>query len=347
MTQGELSRHDASGMFEAIRTFPEQWRTGRQRALEAKLEGLPGVATRAVVVVGMGGSAIGGDLLRTLAADTATVPVFVARSYTLPAWVGANTTVIASSYSGNTEETLSALEEACARGASVACVTSGGEVHRRAEEQGFPHVLVPGGMQPRAALGYSLTALLTIAERMGLLRLDPGAWSETQHRLEHQAQALSQMPDNRALMLARDLDGTLPFIYAGTGLLEAVALRWQTQIHENAKMLATGALFPELNHNEIMGWEDAGAIHDQVSVVVLRHAGDHPQVRRRMDVTRSLVADRAAGWTDVYAEAQYPLARVMELVHLGDWVSFYLAMLRGLDPTPVDLIGRLKATLAA
>ncbi|NBC18673.1 MAG: bifunctional phosphoglucose/phosphomannose isomerase [Bacteroidetes bacterium] len=347
MTDADLRRYDPSGMYDAIRTFAEQWRTGRERALQASLDGLHAEHLSAIVVVGMGGSAIGGDLLRTLTADVSPVPIVVVRNYRLPAWVGPQTLVIASSYSGNTEETLSALGEARERGAMLAGVTSGGEVQQQAETFGFPYVTLPGGMQPRAALGYSLTALLTLVERIGLVTLPPAAWREAQEALERQSAALSQLDDNRALTLAQELKDTLPFIYAGAGRLEAVALRWQTQIHENAKMLATGNLFPELNHNEIMGWEQPAPVHEQVSVVLLRDPADHPQVKRRMDVTRDLIGHRAAHWVEVPAEGQHPLARVLGLINLGDWVSFYLAMLRGIDPTPVDLIGRLKATLAA
>jgi glucose/mannose-6-phosphate isomerase len=346
MTEAQVRRYDPSGMYDAIRDLPDQWRSGRERALQASLDGMSAEGVTAVVIVGMGGSAIGGDLLRTLAAEVAPVPIFVSRSYRLPAWVGPETLVIASSYSGNTEETLTALAQAQAQDARLVGVTSGGEVQRRAEADGFPVLLLPGGMQPRAALGYSLTALLTLTERVGLMALDPAVWEETQATLVRQSQALAQFDGNRALALAADLDGTLPFVYAGVGRLEAVALRWQTQIQENAKQLATGNLFPELNHNEIMGWEQEEPLHEQISVVLLRDPDDHPQVKRRMDVTRELIGHRAAHWLEIPAEGRHPLTRAMGLVQLGDWVSFYLALLRRVDPTPVDLIGRLKATLA-
>jgi glucose/mannose-6-phosphate isomerase len=346
MTLNDIRRLDPDGMYDAIRTFPEQWQEGRQRALDADLPPIDAADFSQVLVVGMGGSAIGGDLLRTLALDAAAVPVFVSRSYTVPAWVGAETLVVVSSYSGNTEETLSAMEAAQARGATVVCIASGGEVIERARAQNLPYLTVPGGLQPRAALGYSLTTSLTLAERIGLLDLGQASWDETQALLEQQAEALSQLASNAALDLADALHGKLPFIYSSEGLLEAVNVRWRNQIHENAKTLATGNVWPELNHNEIMGWEHSPGLLAHIAVVVLRDAGEHPQVSRRIEVTRGLLAERAALWQEVESQGQSALARVMSLVHHGDWVSFYLAILNGVDPTPVGLIQELKQTLA-
>lgn len=346
MTLDDIRRLDPDGMYDAIRTFPEQWQEGRQRAMAADLPALNAAEFSQVLVAGMGGSAIGGDLLRTLALDAAAVPIYVSRSYTVPAWVGAETLVVVSSYSGNTEETLSAMEVAQAQGATVVCIASGGEVIERARAQRLPHLTVPGGMQPRAALGYSLTTSLTLAERIGLLDLGQASWDETQALLAEKAEVWSQVEGNEALDLAEALQGKLPFIYSGEGLLEAVNVRWRNQIHENAKTLATGNVWPELNHNEIMGWEHDTGLLEYIAVVVLRDAGEHPQVRRRIDVTRDLLAKRAALWQEVTSQGQSTLARVMSLVHYGDWVSFYLAFLNGVDPTPVGLIQQLKETLA-
>ncbi len=208
------------------------------------------------VVAGMSGSAIGGDLLRTLALDEGAVPVIVSRSYRLPAWVGPEALVIASSYSGNTEETLAALDEALRCRASVVCITTGGTMKARAEAEGWPLVPMTGGMQPRAALGYSLTALLTVAEHIGLLKPDAAAWAETQALLEEQAAALAdpEAPKNQAMHLAEALNGTLPVVYSSEGLVEAVNLRWRNQMHENSKTLSLGNVVPEMNHSEIMGW---------------------------------------------------------------------------------------------
>ncbi|MFQ5570165.1 MAG: bifunctional phosphoglucose/phosphomannose isomerase [Rhodothermales bacterium] len=346
MTLDDVCRVDTAGAYEGIKSFPEQWREGRQRAEAFDWPGAPETGYRQVVVVGMGGSAIAGDLLRTLAVGTASVPIVVSRSYRLPAWVDAETVVIVSSYSGDTEETLTSMDEALRRRATVVCITSGGEVLDRARRNGLPYILLPGGMQPRAAIGYSFTAMLAVAERIRLLDLGDESWNETQELLEEQSERLAYPgSDNHALELARMLKDRLPFIYSSEGLLEAVNMRWRTQIHENSKALAVGNFFPELNHNEIMGWERQTALFEHVGVVVLRDREDHPRVQQRIDATHRLLAERAGAWKEVWSRRTSKLARMMSLVYLGDWVSLYLAVLHGVDPTPIRLISLLKETL--
>lgn len=346
MTSNDISGIDSAGMFDLLRTFPDQWREGRRRALDSDLGRLTPQGSAPVLVAGMGGSAIGGDLFRTLAVGQAQAPVVVQRSYRLPAWVDAETTVIVSSFSGHTEETLSVMDAAMERGARVACVTSGGVVRERAEAEGLPLVVLPDGMPPRAALGSSLTAVLTIAERIGVLRLPDEDWDETHEVLEAQTRELADVEDNEALRLAGILEGHLPFIYSAEGLLEAVNLRWRTQLNENAKVLAGGNVFPEMNHNEIMGWQEGTPLTGHISVVMLRDRDEDARVARRIDVTRALVADRAGSWTEVWSRGESVLCRVLSLVNLGDWVSLYLALLTGIDPTPIPLINRLKEALA-
>lgn len=337
---------DPRGMYDAIKQFPVQWQEGRRLALEADLAALSLNGIENVVIAGMGGSAIGGDLLRTLALSTASLPVLVSRSYEIPAFVGPRTLFIASSYSGNTEETLCALDAALAADAQVACITSGGRVLHLAQTHQLPFIEVPGGMQPRAALGYSLTALLTIAESAGMLLLGDRAWVEAQQMLEQQSSILADPSGNPAKALAAKLNGLMPFIYSGSGLLEAVNLRWQTQIHENSKTLAKGNFFPELNHNEIMGWEGKNDMYKQIGIVVLKDQDDHSQVHRRIDISRELLASRAGCWEEVESSGAHALTRILSLVYLGDWVSFYLAAHYEIDPTPVGLISQLKEKLA-
>jgi glucose/mannose-6-phosphate isomerase len=197
-------------------------------------------------------------------------------------------------------------------------------------------------MQPRAALGYSFAVVLTVLERLGFVESKPAAWEEAYALLDAQTSELADPSDNRALALAQELQGTLPLIYCGTGLLEAVNLRWRGQFQENSKVFAIGNLFPEMNHNEIMGWEYPGPIHERLAVVVLRDRADHPRVQRRLDVTRDLLADRATSWMEVETKGEHKLARMLSLVNFGDWVSFYLAMLQDVDPTPIGLINALK-----
>ena len=345
MTADTLRRVDPQGMFDAVRDFHRQIADGRAQATGLAVDFSVDDATQ-VVVLGMGGSAIGGDLLRALAAPVAPVPVQVVRGYTLPASVDQRAIVIASSYSGNTEETLSALDEAVARRCRVICIASGGAVERIAHERGFPFVKVTGGLQPRAALGYSLTALLAVADAIGLLHVPDAAWEEALGLLREQSAQYANLDENEARRLAESLRGRFPLIYTGNGLLEPVGVRWRGQLQENAKVLAASNVFPELNHNEIMGWDQPSDLFERLAVVVLHDRDDHARVQRRMAVTRELLEAKPALWHEVEAEGEYPLTRMLSTIHFGDWVSLYLALLRDVDPTPVNLIEDLKRTLA-
>jgi glucose/mannose-6-phosphate isomerase len=344
--QDKIDALDPDHMFDAVRSFPEHFREGWTRAAEFQAKHRASELTE-VVIVGMGGSAIGGDLVRTYCRDTAPVPVSVVRDYTLPASVGKGALVIASSYSGGTEETLAAFGEATRRGAATYVITSGGELQERAERDGLPHVVIPGGLQPRAALGYSLGALLRMATKLGLCDVSDAEYSEALALVEAGAEDYADTNANEALDLARKLEGKVPIVYTGPGLLQAVGVRWANQTHENAKQLAFGNVFAELNHNEIMGWEAApGAVRARLHVVVLRDPGDHPQIQKRIDVTRDLLESEAAGWIEFEARGEGKLARMLSMIQLGDFTSYYLALLVGVDPTPVETIQQLKRTLA-
>ena len=336
---------DPQDMRGAIRAFPDHLLDGWQRGADADF-GLDAGDLNGVVVCGMGGSAIGADLVRALAAPEARVPVAVNRAYGLPGWVGESTLVIASSYSGGTEETLSALDEAEASGARTAAVTSGGDLADRMDVGRT--VRIPGGLQPRAALGYSLGVLLRAFRDAGQLSLPDDAFLTALGQAKERAEAYDQDDrHNLAREVSGSLEGRLPVIYTGPGLLEPVGMRWRTQIHENAKHPAVGNVFPELDHNEIMGFESAPAeVVGKMEVVLLSDREDHRQVRRRFEITRELVAKRVAGWREVESEGESRLGRMLSLVQLGDWASFWLAMRKGVDPTPVETIQKLKGVLA-
>ncbi len=348
----DAARQDPQDMRAAVRAFPDHLQTGWDAAaatddLAAFLPDLDAGGLNGVVLVGMGGSAIGGDLVRTLCADAAPVPFAVVRDYTLPAWVGQRTLVIASSYSGGTEETLAGYAEARQRGARVAVVTSGGTIAERAAADGYPAVTIPGGLQPRAALGYSLGAVLRLARALGLLALPDADFAAAVADARARAERHDADDDaNPARALSAAYVGNLPVIYTAAGFLEAVGMRWRTQIHENAKHPAVGNVFPELDHNEIMGFE-AGPpdLLARMHVEVLRDRDDHPQVQKRYAATKTLVAGDVHGWTEVHTEGATRLGRMLSLVQLGDAASFWLAMRKDVDPTPVETIQQLKKTL--
>jgi glucose/mannose-6-phosphate isomerase len=302
-----------------------------------------------VLVLGMGGSGIGGDLLRALLYDRARFPVTVVKDYVPPGWVGPDTVALVCSYSGNTEETLAAYEAAHAAGARCVAVSSGGQLLKRAAAHGTPAVRIPAGLPPRAALGLLLGPLLGLADRAGWLEgLGDGVAEAGRLLRELVSEWGPERPaaENPAKELARALVGHVPVVYAASRLAEPAALRWKTQLNENSKVYATWNVFPELNHNETVGWALAGQPEALLQVVVLRDPDDPPRLVRRLQVTREVSLGAAAGYHEVLARGRHPLARLMSLVLFGDLVSVYLAYLNEVDPTPVAVIDELKRRLA-
>lgn len=332
-------------MFGHIRAFGDMWAQAWEiadaspayRAVEAPTN---------VVLCGMGGSSIGGALLESLSLDSSPVPIAVCRSYLVPRWAGADTLVVCTSYSGNTEETLSAYADAGRKGCRRFCITSGGELARLVELDGVPCVTIPGGLPPRAALPYTFVPLLRLARQIDLLSVPDEDLDETKAAIERLGAEYGDAAPNPATEVAEFLQGRVPVIYSGSGILSSVNLRWRGQIQENAKTPAFGNLYPELNHNEIEGWESVDDLLSRIAVVELATFDDHPAVRRRMDVTRRLLEPKAAGWRRIEPEGRSPLARVVSAVVLGDWVSYYLAAGQQVDPLPVALIDALKAALS-
>lgn len=345
----ELTKVDKSGMFELAKGLNQQLKEGKAIAEKADLPESLMDGISQLAVIGMGGSAIAGDLVRCFAQSKSTIPISVIRNYELPAYITSNTLVVASSFSGNTEETLSGLNEALKRGATVICITSGGQVEEIGIENQLPVLKIPGGMPPRAALGYSLSVLLTVADSLGIINIEKNAWKESFEMLDNLIDEYSNLESNHeARDIAEKLINKQPVVYSASGMLESVNVRWRGQIQENAKKMAYGNIFPELNHNEIMGWQSAsnGTIHEQIGVVVLRDKEDNARTQHRIDVTRNLLEDSAGCWIEVQSKGEYRLTRMLSTICLGDWVSLYLAYLRGVDPTPIELIDKLKQELS-
>ena len=309
----------------------------------------PPAAVQNVAVCGMGGSAIAADLVAGAYSERLRVPMATIRDYRLPGWVGEDTLVVLSSYSGTTEETLTCALEATDRGALCVAFTSGGKLAERyGAEDGVPTLLLPGGLQPRAALLRSLVPLVVVLERMGVIPAHAHELDEARETIAGAVEALGpSVPaaSNPAKQLAGLLRGHLPMIWGGE-LTSAVAVRWKGQINENAKLPALVGVLPELDHNEICGFEGVAELGLRPRVVMLRDPRHHPQVLRRMDLTRTLVEPHVAGVSDVTAEGEGALARMLDLVMMGDYTSIYLALARGVDPGAIDLIHRLKDGLA-
>lgn len=326
-------------MEQMIARFPEQLQEALSLA-ESIVYHKHAHALRQVLISGLGGSGIGGNFVQALVADECKVPIWVNKGYDAPHWVGRNTLAICSSYSGNTEETLSVFEQLAPTGTKVVCVTSGGQLLARAQAHGFDVATLPGGWSsPRACLGYSVVA------QLGVLRAARLIGKRIFRHIEAARKLLVREQEDirsRAQKLAGFLAGKLPVLYCADAC-EAVAVRWRQQINENAKMLCWHHVLPEMNHNELVGWRSP---QPNVAAVWLRHRDDHPRVAARIDIVKEIVEHLASASIEVYSKGKTPAERTFYLVHLGDWVSFYLAQQCQVDPVEIQVIDYLKAELA-
>jgi glucose/mannose-6-phosphate isomerase len=336
---------DRSDMLADIAGLPEHLRDALWKAESANLQ--PWDSPGGLVVAGMGGSAIGGTLARAMLGDHASRPILASRTYGLPAWTTPDTTVLCASYSGHTEETLACYEAAGALGATRVAVTSGGKLAELARGDGVPVIPVAGGFQPRAAVAYMTVAALEVARLCGA---GPRMGAEIDVAADHLEQLVVEWgaegaEDSESKTLARALHDSVPVI-AGAGLTSPIAYRWKTQFNENAKIPAFTHELPELDHNEVVGWHGAPAL-GRFAAVFLDDSDTHPRIKKRIALTRETIGDNATGTHVVQSRGNTAVERVLSLVLLGDLVSLYVAVLRGTDPTPVDVLDALKQRLAA
>jgi len=299
----------------------------------------PGQEIRNVLITGLGGSGIGGSIIAQMVDQEMKVPVFVNKDYFIPAFVGPETLVIVSSYSGNTEETVAALETAIERRCKVVCVTSGGKILEIAQTQKLDHIVIPGGMPPRACLAYSFTQLFYVLNGLGLI----GDWFKEEfetsiHLLDHEEEHICA----EAYYLAEKLHKKIPVIYSQANY-EAVSIRFRQQINENSKMLCWHHALPEMNHNELVGWTIP---NDKLAVVFLRNETDYERTRARMELTKKVVVKYTPYIFEVYSKGTTQLQRSLYLIHFCDWVSWYLAEIRNIDATEVKVIDFLKGELS-
>jgi glucose/mannose-6-phosphate isomerase len=345
LSREAIAQVDVSDQLGAVLALPEHLRDALWRVESAIMNewDTPG----GLVVAGMGGSAIGGALARAALGDHASRPIFVTRAYGLPPWTTPETTVLCASYSGNTEETLACYESAAALGAQRVVVTTGGRLAELARADRVPVIPLPGGFQPRAAVAYMTVAALEVAALCGA---GPRLTSEIDVAASHAEQLVTEWgPDAAEDSLAKEIAGKLlgsaPVI-AGAGLTAPIAYRWKTQINENAKLPCFAHELPELDHNEIVGWEGAESV-GRFAAVFLDDSDAHPRVKARMELTEKLIAGHATASLHLETRGQTTIERVFSLVLLGDLVSLYLAVLRGVDPGPVAVIEQLKTELAS
>ena len=340
-----IKTFDKSNMLKLLLTFPEQFKQAVDigNSFDFKIDPKK---IKQIVFVGMGGSAIGGDLIFSYLNNDLTIPTFVNRNYFLPAFVDQSSLVIVSSFSGNTEESLSSFEDARTRNAQILCITSGGELEQKARRNDVPIIFIPGNMQPRAALAYLSIPILIALIKSGFTSVDKADFEETQKLLQSNARLYApENADNPALNHAQKLFNKVPLIYSTNNLLQVAANRWKCQFSENAKLLAFYNVFPELNHNEIVGWEKLPDILKMFQIIYLKDKSDFSRNQNRMDITREILDNVTNPIIQVNSEGNSTLARLFTIIYLGDMISFYLAMLNKVDPTPIDKIQRLKERL--
>ncbi|MBI4186204.1 MAG: bifunctional phosphoglucose/phosphomannose isomerase [Chloroflexi bacterium] len=342
-----LKQYDQEGMLDRIHEMPWQCQQAWQMAMDFSLpRGYSGVDK--VVILGIGGSAIGGDLAASLAAPEAKVPIVVYRGYSPPLIVDERTLVIASSYSGMTEETLSAFEKTLATKAKKLAITTGGRLKAMAEENKIPVFSFDYQAKPRAALGFSFLPILCFLQRLGLVSDKSADVAEAIKVLEALSEKIDEtVPSsgNPAKQLAKKLAGRLAVVY-GAEVLAEVAHRWKTQLNENSKAWAFHEVLPELNHNAVVGYRFPAELTARTMVVLLHSAALPHRIELRYRVTRQLLEQAGVAYQVVEAAGTSPLAQMMSLILFGDYVSYYLAILYRTDPSPVKVIDYLKEQLA-
>ena len=299
----------------------------------------PEKAVQNIVITGLGGSGIGGSVISELMAPEASVPIVVNKDYDMPAFVGPFTLVIACSYSGNTEETLSALAKAEAKGAMVACISSGGSLKAQAEEKGYNCFSMMGGNPPRSMFAYAFAFLLRYMQAYGMRQQDVKAELEASIALldREEANILKEAED-----LAHKLKDSIAQILVNAGNL-GVAARFRQQLNENSKMLCWEAEVPEMNHNQLVGWE--GGDH-RFSAVFMRNESDNPRNQKRMDIIKGIIGGKTDKVFEIWSKGDSAVQRALYLVHLGDWISFFLSELNQVDIMDIKSIDLLKAELS-
>ena len=301
-----------------------------------------------IIIAGMGGSAIGGDVVYSLIKNEIKIPFVVNRGYDLPAWANSSTLIICSSYSGNTEETISILEEAKSLGAKVIGITTGGVLESLCKNYSFDFVNIPSGLQPRAALAFSFIPLLYILKKTSLINVEVKNWLESSVDLiksKREEYSLDK-ENNPVYQLANKLYNKLPIIYADSGSLETVAVRLKGQICENSKILAYHSIYPEMNHNEIVGWENNEEFFSNYYVLWLMDEEMNSRNKSRKNIISEILSDLNVSQQEIKVDGNSFKERFLLLIHYGDWLSYWCAILHNTDPSPVKNIQTLKDKLS-
>ncbi len=352
-----MKKIDKEGMCDVQEMFPENCEEaieiGEGLEMPRKLRVGKGLEIRYgkpdnVIIVGMGGSAIGGIIMKDLLRDVISIPIEVCRDYKLPAYADERTLVFAQSYSGNTEETISGFVDAIERRCMLVALSSGGILQEFSERLGIPFMKLPGKIQPRCAFPYLFFPPLVVLKKLEIIELKHDEVEETIEVLREvrdEVKPGSPTSRNLAKRLALDIKGHVPVVY-GFGMYGGVAQRMKTQFNENSKVPSKFEVFPELNHNEIVGWTGPNRLTKNFVAILIRDWYERPEIKARIEITKRLVLEgKASKIVEVYAKGTSKLARMLSVLFIGDFASVYLAILYGVDPTPVDVISRMKVEL--
>ncbi len=324
-----------------MKTLVEGFTNQLQQALDIANNAIltPKQNIQHIVVTGLGGSGIGGTILTEVVQAECPVPICVNKDYFLPEYVGKHSLVIISSYSGNTEETLMAMNQAIDKEAQIICVTSGGKVLELAQQHQFDTIIIPGGHPPRSCIGYSLIQLLKIIQFNGFVKTDLLEQVKLSINLLDKENSTIK---TEATNIAKTLEGKIAVIYS-LGSCEGVTVRFRQQINENSKMLCWHHTFPEMNHNELVGWTER---NENLAVVTFKTSYDFERTQKRYEICKPLFTKYSASVTDIVAKGNSRLEQFMYLINIGDWISCYLADIKNIDATEVDVITNLKNELA-
>lgn len=342
-SQESIAAIDRSGMLSVVGEMPAMMEKAERIAAAVSLPKPDQVSQ--VLVLGMGGSAISGDIASDILFKRIKVPLLVNRGYHIPEFVGPETLILALSYSGDTEEVLNATREAERKQARIICVTSGGKLQQMAASKNYPLFQIPSGYQPRAALPFMLVPLLIGLEKTGMIGDVSAEIKEARTLLQKlSAEYGPRKPqrNNAVKQLAKKLLNKTPIIFGSAYSTGAAALRIKDQFNENSKVTAIVDYFPELNHNQIASLSALKREENEFAWIILRDEGDSERVKKVIEIVKSLIGQKLGGVNELFSEGKSALARILSLIIYGDYLSVYLALLRGVDPTPVEAIGRLK-----
>ncbi len=344
-----INNIDKSSMLGLIDNFPSQCEEAVKIGMDFERYQVSS-HINTIVISGLGGSAIGGDILKRFMEQKIKIPIIVNRSYDLPNFVNENTLIFTVSYSGNTEETISVFNKALKSNARIIALTSGGALAELSRKHNVPCITIPEGLPPRASLAYLFFPLLIFLQNSGILTGDifPDINEAIDVLKETRLNFVASQPIkyNQAKQLAIKLFNRVPVIYGSCSLTGAISLRWRNQINENAKTFAIHNIFPEINHNEIMAWATLERFTSGFYVVILQDKDDIDRIKKRIKITKDMISSKVSGISELYSQGNSILARLFSLIYMGDFVSFYLAILYGIDPIPTPEIDLLKRELS-